>query len=98
VLTSVVERLLALLALVAMGISLVSLFALIRGRVPAWLADAALPLAAAVAIVATGGSLYLSEVAGYIRHHMELAGAKHHVFTDTAVEAIAVLSRVGHAW
>ncbi|HSK24343.1 MAG TPA: disulfide bond formation protein B [Egicoccus sp.] len=65
-LTSVVERLLALLALVAMGISLVSVLALIRGRVPAWLAEAALPLAAAVAIVATGGSLYLSEVAGYI--------------------------------
>lgn len=33
------------------------------------------------------------EVAGYIRHHMELAGAKHHIFTDTAVEAIAALSR-----
>lgn len=33
------------------------------------------------------------EVAGYIQHHMELAGAKHAVFTDTAVEAIASLSR-----
>lgn len=65
-LTSVVERTLALLALAAIGISLVSLVALARRRVPAWLRDAALPLAAAVAIVATGGSLYLSEVAGYI--------------------------------
>ncbi|MCW3491712.1 ExeA family protein [Dethiobacter alkaliphilus] len=34
-----------------------------------------------------------TEVAGYISHHMELAGAKHHIFTDTAVEAIAALSR-----
>lgn len=33
------------------------------------------------------------EVAGYIRHQMELAGAKHNVFTDTAVETIATLSR-----
>lgn len=65
-LTSVVERILALLALVAIGVSLVSLVALIRGRIPTWLAEAALPLAAAIAIVATGGSLYLSEVAGYI--------------------------------
>ena len=65
-LTSVVERTLALLALAAMGISLFSLIALVRGRVPAWLREAALPLAAAVAVVATGGSLYLSEVAGYI--------------------------------
>lgn len=33
------------------------------------------------------------EVSGYIQHHMELAGAKHRVFTDTAIEAIASLSR-----
>lgn len=33
------------------------------------------------------------EVSGYIRHHMELAGARHTVFTDAAVEAIASLSR-----
>jgi general secretion pathway protein A len=33
------------------------------------------------------------EVSGYIRHHMELAGARHTVFTDTAVEAITSLSR-----
>lgn len=65
-LTSVVERTLALLALVAIGISVYSLVVLVRGRIPDWLRDAALPLAAAVALVATGGSLYLSEVAGYI--------------------------------
>jgi len=33
------------------------------------------------------------EVAGYIRHHLELAGAKHPIFTDPALEAIASLSR-----
>jgi len=33
------------------------------------------------------------EVASYIRHHMEQAGAKHVVFTDSALEAIATLSR-----
>jgi type II secretory pathway predicted ATPase ExeA len=33
------------------------------------------------------------EVDGYIRHHMELAGAKHHVFTAKAVEVIASLTR-----
>jgi len=37
--------------------------------------------------------LYKGEVSGYISHHMELAGAKHHIFTDTAVEAITALSR-----
>jgi len=37
--------------------------------------------------------LQKEEVAGYIRHHMELAGAKHPVFTDAAVEAIASRSR-----
>lgn len=33
------------------------------------------------------------EVAGYIRHHMELAGSKHRVFTDKAIEAIASLTQ-----
>lgn len=37
--------------------------------------------------------LQKEEVAGYIRHHMELAGAKHQIFTDAAVEAIASRSR-----
>ena len=64
--TAVIERLLALLALVAVGVSVWCIVVLVRGRVSAWLAEAALPLAAAVAVVATGGSLYLSEVAGYV--------------------------------
>lgn len=33
------------------------------------------------------------EVNDYIRHHMELAGARHHIFTDKAVEVIASLTR-----
>lgn len=33
------------------------------------------------------------EVSGYVQHHMELAGAKHVVFTNTAIDAIASLSR-----
>ncbi|AEF94471.1 AAA ATPase [Desulfotomaculum nigrificans CO-1-SRB] len=33
------------------------------------------------------------EVAGYIRHYMSLAGAKHDVFSDVALEAIASHSR-----
>ena len=33
------------------------------------------------------------EVNGYISHHMELAGAKHQIFTAKAVEVIASLTR-----
>ncbi|GGI03096.1 disulfide oxidoreductase [Egicoccus halophilus] len=65
-LTAVVERFLALLALLALGVSLAGVVALVRGRVSDRAREAALPLAAAVAVVSTGGSLYLSEVAGYL--------------------------------
>lgn len=64
---AVVERTLAILALVAAGVTAVALFGLVTGRVPARLRDEiALPLATAVVTVATLGSLYLSEVAGYV--------------------------------
>ncbi|MDN5301679.1 MAG: ral secretion pathway protein [Thermoanaerobacteraceae bacterium] len=33
------------------------------------------------------------EVAAYINHHMQLAGAKHTIFSDNAIQAIASLSR-----
>jgi len=66
VLTAVVDRTLALLALVAVGISVVCLVSLVRGRTPAVLRDQALTLATTVAVVATGGSLYLSEIAHYL--------------------------------
>jgi disulfide bond formation protein DsbB len=65
--TAVLERIFGLLALVALIVAIGGTVALVRGRVPAWLRDdVALPLATAIAAVATGGSLYLSEVAGYL--------------------------------
>jgi disulfide bond formation protein DsbB len=65
--TPVLERLFAILALIAVGVALATLVALVTRRVPDWLRETvALPLAAAVATVATAGSLYLSEVAGYL--------------------------------
>jgi disulfide bond formation protein DsbB len=66
-LVAVVERTLALLALVALVTALATTVALVARRVPTWLRDdVALPLATAIATVATAGSLYLSEVAGYL--------------------------------
>jgi disulfide bond formation protein DsbB len=65
--TPVLERIFGLLALVALAVAVGGVVALLRGRVPPWLRDdVALPLATAIAAVATGGSLYLSEVAGYL--------------------------------
>jgi disulfide bond formation protein DsbB len=64
---AIVERTLAILALLALLIAIGTVVALATRRVPAWLRDdVALPLATAVATVATAGSLYLSEVAGYV--------------------------------
>jgi disulfide bond formation protein DsbB len=61
------ERVFALLALVAIGVAFATATALVTRRVPSWLRDdVALPLATAIAAVATGGSLLLSEVAGYV--------------------------------
>ncbi len=64
---AVAERTLAILALIAAGVAVATLLALVTRRVPAWLRDdVALPLATAIVAVATAGSLYLSEVAGYV--------------------------------
>ena len=64
---AIAERVFALLALVAAAVAIGTSAALIGRRVPGWLRDdVALPLATAVAVVATGGSLLLSEVAGYV--------------------------------
>jgi disulfide bond formation protein DsbB len=61
------DRLAGLLALVALGVAVATVVLLIRRRVPGWLRDEiALPVAATVATVATLGSLWMSEVAGYI--------------------------------
>ncbi|MFP4634536.1 MAG: disulfide bond formation protein B [Nitriliruptoraceae bacterium] len=59
------ERILGILALVAIVLALVSTVALVRRRIPGWLDVAALPTATAIAAVATGGSLFMSEVANY---------------------------------
>ena len=65
--TAAIQRTLAILALVAVAITIITLVAMIRRRVPdSFARDLALPLATAVAAVATAGSLYLSEVAGYV--------------------------------
>jgi disulfide bond formation protein DsbB len=63
---AVIERTLAILALAAAVVAVLTLLALVTRRVPAWLRDdVALPLATAIVTVATVGSLYLSEVVGY---------------------------------
>lgn len=64
--TAALQRSLAILALISVAIAVLGGVALVRRRVPAWLDDTALPLATAIAFVATAGSLYFSEVAGYV--------------------------------
>jgi len=62
---AVVDRFLGLLALVALAVTLAAVVMLVTRRVPAWASGAALPTAAAIALVTTLGSLYYSEVALY---------------------------------
>jgi disulfide bond formation protein DsbB len=61
----VVNRFLGILALVALAVTVLATVALVTRRVPPWARDLALPLATAIALVTTLGSLYYSEVAGY---------------------------------
>lgn len=61
----VVNRFLGILAVIAIAITVVALVALLTRRVPSWARDVALPLATAIALVTTLGSLYYSEVAGF---------------------------------
>jgi disulfide bond formation protein DsbB len=62
-----VDRLAGVFTLLALAIALVTLVLLVARRVPAWLGDeVALPTATAIAAVATAGSLWMSEVAGYV--------------------------------
>jgi disulfide bond formation protein DsbB len=63
---AIVERTMALLALVAIAVVVGGTVMLVRGRVAPAARDAALPLATAIATVATAGSLFFSEVAGYV--------------------------------
>jgi disulfide bond formation protein DsbB len=64
---AIAERTFALLTLLALLVAIGTIVALFTRRVPLWLRDdVALPLATAIAAVSTGGSLLLSEVAGYV--------------------------------
>jgi len=38
-------------------------------------------------------ALTKEEVAGYVGHHMEIAGARHPIFTEESIEALASRSR-----
>lgn len=61
-----VDRLAGVLTVIAIVIAVATLVLLVRRRVPDWLRDeVALPVATAIAAVATAGSLWMSEVAGY---------------------------------
>lgn len=61
----VVNRFLGILAIIAIVITVAAFVALLTRRVPSWAPDVALPVAAAIALVTTLGSLYYSEVAGF---------------------------------
>ena len=62
----VVDRLAGVLTVITIVITVTTVVLLVRGRVPDWLRDeVALPVATAVATVATVGSLWMSEGAGY---------------------------------
>ncbi|MFU8839514.1 MAG: disulfide bond formation protein B [Nitriliruptoraceae bacterium] len=64
---AIAERTFGLLALLSIGIAVATAVALVTRRVPDWLRDdVARPLALAIAVVTSGGSLLLSEVAGYL--------------------------------
>lgn len=63
---SVVERVFAILAIVAALIAITGIIMLVRRRVPSWVRELALPLATAMTAVAAGGSVFASEAAGYV--------------------------------
>lgn len=63
---AVAERTFGILTLVAGVVAVGTIVAVVLRRMPPWLHDVALPLATAIAVVSTAGSLLLSEVAGYV--------------------------------
>jgi hypothetical protein len=64
---AIVERTFGVLTVVAAAIAIGAFLLVVTRRVPGWLRDeASLPTATAIAFVASGGSLFLSEVAGYL--------------------------------
>jgi len=93
----VVNRFLGILALVALGITLVAVVALVTRRVPAWARELALPVATAIATVTTLGSLYYSEVAGFppctLCWYQRIA-----IYPQVIVLGVAALRRDREVW
>jgi len=93
----VVNRFLGILALVALAVTVVAVVALITRRVPPWARDVALPLATAIALVTTLGSLYYSEVAGYppctLCWYQRIA-----IYPQVVVLGVAALRRDRKVW
>jgi disulfide bond formation protein DsbB len=94
----VIERTFGILSLVAVVVALGGVALLLsRRQTPAWLDEALLPLATAIATVATLGSLYLSEVAGYrpctLCWYQRIA-----MYPLVIIVGVAALRRDRHVW
>jgi len=93
----VVNRFLGILALVAMGVTVVAVVMLVTRRVPPWARDLAIPFAASIALVTTLGSLYYSEIAGYppctLCWYQRIA-----IYPQVVVLGVAALRRDVEVW
>ena len=93
----VVNRFLGILTLIAIAVVVLVVAALATRRVPAWARDVALPLATAIALVTTIGSLYYSEVAGYppctLCWYQRIA-----IYPQVIVLGVAALRRDATVW
>jgi disulfide bond formation protein DsbB len=93
-----IDRLAGVSTVLAAVVVVVVLVTLVRGRVPGWLREeVATPLAAVVATVATGGSLWMSEVAGYapcvLCWYQRIA-----MYPLVVVLGVAAVRRDPHVW
>lgn len=93
----IVNRFFGILALFAIATVVLLVLLLATRRVPHWLRDLALPLAAAIAFVTTLGSLYYSEIAGYppctLCWYQRIA-----IYPQTIVLGVAALRRDTRVW
>jgi disulfide bond formation protein DsbB len=93
----VINRFVGILAVVAIVVTIAALVALATRRIPAWARDGALPLATAIALVTTLGSLYYSDVAGYppcdLCWYQRIA-----IYPQVVILAVAAIRRDVHAW
>lgn len=93
----VVNRFFGILAVVAIGVTIIAVIALMTRRVPDWARDVALPVAAAIALVTTIGSLYYSEVVGYppctLCWYQRIA-----IFPQAIILGVAALRRDRAVW